>query len=69
MSDQTKNARPSPSEKGPKNAGGVDDIEESEDRVEGDQRVERDDGRRADGGRQSGIEKPDSTDGRRGSER
>jgi hypothetical protein len=69
MSDPTKNARPSSSEKGPKNAGGIDDIAEGEDRVEGVERVERDDGRRADGDRQSGIEKPNSTDGRRSSER
>jgi hypothetical protein len=51
MSDQNKTAQPSPSEKGPKNAGGIDDIEEGEDRVEGDERIAQDDGRRAGGGR------------------
>lgn len=69
MSEQTKNAQPSPSEKGPKNAGGVDDIEDSEDRVEGDEGIEQEDGRRAGGGRQSEIETPNSADNRRGSER
>lgn len=69
MSDQNKNARPSPSEKGPKNAGGIDDIEEREDRVEGDERIAQDGGRPAGGGPQSEFEKPDSADKRRGSER
>ena len=68
MSDQNKTAQTPPSEKGPKNAGGVDDIEESEDPVEEDERIAQDDGRRAGGGR-SEIEKPDSAEKRRGSER
>ncbi len=75
MSDQTKNAQPSPSEKMPKNAGGVDDIEESEDRVEIEDPVKVDEGtedpdaRQAGGGRQSESDKPSSPDSRFGSER
>jgi hypothetical protein len=69
MSDQNKNAQPSTS-KDPKNAGGVDNIEESEDRVEGDDPSERADARRAGGGRPSPkSDKPISPDRRSGSER
>jgi hypothetical protein len=69
MSDRIKNAQPAPFEKDRKNAGGIDDIEESEDRVEGDEGVEQEDVRRAGGGRQSEIENPNSSPGRRDSER
>ena len=69
MSDQTKNAQPSPSEKMPKDAGGVDDIEEREDRVEVEEGIEYNDARRAGGGRQSESEKPGSPDSRFGFER
>jgi hypothetical protein len=62
MSDQNKNAQPSPFEKDPKNAGGIDDIEEGEDRVE------EDDSRQAGGNRRPESEEPgsssDSSDGR-----
>ncbi len=61
MSDQNKSAQPSPFEKKPKNAGGVDDIEEGEDRVE------EDDARQAGGNRRPEREEPgsssDSSDG------
>jgi hypothetical protein len=69
MSDQTKNAQPSPAEKMPKNAGGVDDIEEREDRVEVEEGIEYNDPRRAGGGRQSESDEPSSPDSRSGSER
>ena len=69
MSDQTKNAQPSPSEKMPKNAGGVDDIEENEDRVEVEEGREDTDARQAGGGRQSDSDEPGSPDSRFGSER
>ena len=72
MSDQTKNAQPSASETMPRNAGGVDDIEEREereDRVEVEKVVEDDDGRQAGGGRQSESDEPSSPDSRFGSER
>jgi hypothetical protein len=69
MSDQNRNAQSSlPTQ--PKNAGGVDDIEEGEDRVEGEEdRVENDNAREAGGGRRSDGEQADSSDSRRGSER
>ena len=58
MSDQNKNAQPSPFEKEPKNAGGIDDIEESED---GEDRVEEDDSRQAGSNRRPASDAPDST--------
>lgn len=77
MSNQTKNAQPSPSDKEPRNAGGIDDIDEGQDEneyveTEFDERQERvgqDDARRAGGGRGSESEKPNSPDSRWGSER
>jgi hypothetical protein len=79
MSNQTKNAQPSPSDKEPKNAGGIDDIDEGQDRVEnedvenefeeGQKRFGQDDARRAGGRRGSESETPDSPDSRPESER
>jgi hypothetical protein len=70
MSDQNKNAQPSPFEKEPKNAGGIDDIEEGEDRFDREDRVEEDNARHAGGSRKMGKmerDEPnpsDSSDGR-----
>ncbi len=69
MSNQSKNAQPSPFEKMPKNAASVDDIEEREDRVEVEEGIEYNDPRRAGGGRQSESDNPGSPDSRFGSER
>jgi hypothetical protein len=74
MTDQNKNAQPSSSQKEPRNAGGVEDIDidvddEGQERVEPDDRVEDEDRRHAGGGRQSEREKPDSPDSRWGSHR
>ena len=70
MTDQNKNAQPSSSQKEPRNAGGVEDIDidvddEGQERVEPG--VEDEDRRHAGGGRQSEREKPDSPDSRWGS--
>lgn len=61
MSDQNnnKNAQPS-SEKEPKNAGGVDELEEGEERVEGDADEKK--AHQADGGRQSQGQRQASSD-------
>jgi hypothetical protein len=68
MSEQNKSARPS-SPKEPKDAGGVDDIEESEEGLGGEkERIEQDDAREAGGNRRAEREEPgsfsDSSDGR-----
>jgi len=74
MTDQNKNAQPSSSQKEPRNAGGVedididvDDMDEGQERIEPEDRVEDEDRRYAGGGRQSEREKPDSPDSRWGS--
>jgi hypothetical protein len=75
MSDQNKNAQPSSSDAGQKNAGGVEDIDvdidedEGQESIEREDRVEDGDARHAGGGRQSESEKPDSPDSRWGSQR
>jgi hypothetical protein len=71
MSDQNRNAQPPSFDKQPKNAGGIDDIDENEDRVEvedpieAEGRGEKDDARQAGGSRErrGGVES-DSSDGR-----
>ena len=76
MTDQNRNAQPSSSEIGQRNAGGVDDIDidvddmdEGQESIEPEERVEDEDARYAGGGRQSESEKPDSPDSRWGSRR
>jgi hypothetical protein len=70
MSDQNnKNAQPPSSEKEPQNAGGIDDIEEGEERVEEEDRVEEGDARHAAGGRPSDSERANAPGSHSGSER
>ena len=65
MSDQTKNAQPSPSEKMPGNPDGIEDIDDIEERED---RVEEADRRQA-GGRPFESDESGSPDSRRGSAR
>ena len=68
MSDQTKNAQPSPSEKMPENPGGIGDIDDIDEREAREDRVEETEPRQA-GGRRFESEEPGSPDSRQGSER
>ena len=64
MSDQNKNAGTPPTEKEPKNAGGVDDVEEGEERLDKDDRVDEEDKRQA-----GGLPSPDPTNSAWGGQR